>query len=107
MALAQEYREIVDEQAPDWSDLFFSLELLDEAQLDEARLAMAPAQLERVPGTANRFTFHVSQTRGYGCHAPLAQSCLAKLDQYGITATLLLEQAYHAVDANWTQGPTY
>lgn len=105
MSLAQQYQEMVDDQAPDWSDLFFELELVDEIRLDEARLAMAPAQLERIPGSASRFTFHVSHTRGYGAHTDLTRSCLAKLDERMIGGHLTLERVMHGVHPNWTQGP--
>lgn len=105
MTLASEYRTIVDDQAPDWSDLLFELILPDELRLDEARLLMAPTQLERTPGSASCFTFRVSNTRGYGCHQGLAEACLARLDEREIEATLSLERVLHDVRPNLTQGP--
>lgn len=105
MGLADEYRTIVDDQASDWSDLFFQLVLPDEARLDEARLMMAPTQLERTPGTRDLFTFRVSHTQGYGAFDGLAESCLRKLDDLGIEGTLSIERILHAVQPNYTQGP--
>jgi len=105
MSLAAEFSEMVADQADDWSDLYFVLHLPDETMLDEARLHMAPTQLERTPGTRSRFTFHVSHTRGYGCHAPLAAASLGKLDARNILGTLELERVFHSVEPNYTQGP--
>lgn len=105
MSLAAQFQQIVDDQAPDWSDMLFSLELPDELRLDEARLYMAPTQLERTAGSRSHFTFRVSNNRGYGCHAPLAKACLAKLDERMIAATLTLDRLLHDVRKNWTQGP--
>jgi hypothetical protein len=105
MSLAAQFQQIIDDQAPDWSDMLFSLVLPDELRLDEARLYMAPAQLERTPGSRSMFTFRVSNTRGYGCHVPLAKACLAKLDDKMVAGTLTLERLLHDVRANWTQGP--
>lgn len=98
---------MVDEQAPDWSDLFFELQLPDETRLDEARLLMAPVQLERTPGTRHRFTFRVAHTRGYGAFDGLAEKCLRKLADRDIQGALSLERVLHQVDPNYTQGPTY
>lgn len=105
MSLAHEFQQTIDEQAPDWSDLLFELHLHDELQFDEARLSMAPAQLQRRAGERNVFTFRVSRVRGYGAHAPLVEACLHKLDRSHIDADLDLVQVLHAVDPNWTQGP--
>jgi hypothetical protein len=66
---------------------------------------MAPAQLQRRAGSRNHFTFRVSQSRGYGAHAPLVEACLAKVDAVGIEGQLELERVLHEVDPNWTQGP--
>jgi hypothetical protein len=105
MSLADEYQQIVDDQAPNWTELFFELDLPDEPRLDEARLLMAPTQFERVAGTRTRFRFRVSHTRGYGCFGPLAHSCLAKLDAFKMPGTLTLERVLHGVRHNYTQGP--
>ncbi len=105
MPLATEFHQAVEDQAPDWSDMLFELRLHDELRFDEARLAMAPAQLQRRAGIRDLFTFRISRERGYGAHAPLAEACLAKLDTAGITGDLELVQVLHEVDRNWTQGP--
>jgi hypothetical protein len=47
MSLAAEFRENVEDQSPDWSDMLFELRLQEELRFDEARLLMAPAQLQR------------------------------------------------------------
>jgi hypothetical protein len=107
MSLGNEYRELVDEQAPDWSDLRFELVLPDEARLDEARLLMAPTQFERTPGTRTLFSFRVSRVRGYGCFDDLAESCLRKLDERLIGGRLTLDRVFHSVEPNMTQGPTF
>ena len=105
MALAQEFQQTIEDQAPDWSDLLFELRLHDELKFDEARLSMAPAQLQRRAGERDIFTFRVSRVRGYGAYAPLVESCLAKLDRSHIDGDLDLVQVLHSVDPNWTQGP--
>jgi hypothetical protein len=107
MRLAEQFRQIVEDQAASWSDLAFELQLPDEARLDEARLIMAPAQLERVPGTRTTFTFRVSNTRGYGAHVGLVESCLGKLDDRLIGGLLALDTVLHDVRPNLTQGPTF
>ena len=105
MSLAAEFRSTVDDQAPDWSDMRFELRLHDEIRFDEARLAMAPAQLQRKAGERDLFTFRISRVRGYGAHAPLVESCLAKLDAIGLEGELELTHVLHEVEPNWTQGP--
>ena len=105
MSFAAEFQQTIEDQAPDWSDMLFELRLSDELRFDEARLVMAPAQLQRKAGERDLFTFRVSRVRGYGAHAPLAQSCLAKLDAVGITGELELMRVLHDVEHNWTQGP--
>ncbi len=105
MALAREFRTLVDDQAQDWSDMLFELRLADELRFDEARLAMAPAQLQRKAGERDLFTFRISRVRGYGAHAPLVEACLAKLDEVGISGELELVRVLHNVEPNWTQGP--
>jgi hypothetical protein len=107
MSLGAQFQQIVADQAPDWSDMYFALVLPDELRLDEARLLMAPAQLERTPGRRDHFTFRVSHTRGYGCFADLAEACLGKVDTAGIGGKLELIRVLYAVDTNWTQGPTH
>ena len=105
MSLAAEFRQAVDDQSPDWSDMLFELRLFEELRFDEARLAMAPAQLQRKAGERDLFTFRISRQRGYGAHAPLVESCLAKLDAAGIEGELELVRVLHEVEPNWTQGP--
>lgn len=105
MALATDFNEIVDEQASDWSDISFELELPDESRHDEARLLMTPTQLERIAGTRTTFAFSISNTHGYGCHAPLAAQCLDKLDERMIPGRLTVKRILHRVERNWTQGP--
>lgn len=105
MPLATEFHQTIEDQAPDWSDLRFELRLREELRFDEARLLMAPAQLQRKAGERDLFTFRVSRVRGYGAHAPLAEACLAKLDTVGIDGELELMDVLHAVDPNMTQGP--
>lgn len=105
MALARDFSTIVDDQAGDWSDMLFELRLHDELRFDEARLAMAPAQLQRKAGERDLFTFRISRVRGYGAHAPLVESCLEKLDEAGIAGDLELVRVLHEVEPNWTQGP--
>ena len=104
-SLATEFRQTIDDQAADWSDMLFELRLHEELRFDEARLVMAPAQLQRKAGERDLFTFRISRVRGYGAHAPLAEACLAKLDHVGITAELELMRVLHEVDHNLTQGP--
>ncbi len=105
MALAREFRSAVDDQAQDWSDMLFELRLHEELTFDEARLYMAPAQLQRKAGERDLFTFRISRVRGYGAHPPLVEACLAKLDEAAITGELELVRVLHEVDPNWTQGP--
>jgi len=105
MPLAAEFRTAIDDQAPDWSDLLFELRLDEELLFDEARLSMAPAQLQRKAGERDLFTFRVSRERGYGAHVPLVEACLAKLDASSITGELELMRVLHEVRHNWTQGP--
>jgi hypothetical protein len=105
MSLAAEFHEAVEDQSPDWSDMLFELRLREELRFDEARLLMAPAQLQRKAGERDLFTFRISHTRGYGAYAPLAESCLAKLDAVGIAGELELVRVLHEVEPNWTQGP--
>lgn len=105
MSLAAEFHQAVADQAPDWSDMLFELRLADELSFDEARLAMAPAQLQRKAGERDLFTFRISRERGYGAHAPLVEACLAKLDAAGISGELELMRVLHEVEHNWTQGP--
>lgn len=105
MALAQQFHTIVEDQAQDWSDMLFELRLHEELRFDEARLAMAPAQLQRKAGERDLFTFRISRVRGYGAHWPLVEACLAKLDEVGISGDLELIRVLHEVEPNWTQGP--
>lgn len=105
MSLALEFRQTIDDQSQDWSDMLFELQLPDELRADEARLAMAPAQLQRKAGERYLYTFRISHSRGYGAHAPLVESCLAKLDAVGISGELELVRVLHQVEPNWTQGP--
>ena len=107
MSLAPQFHEAVTDQATDWSDMLFELRLDDELRFDEARLSMAPAQMRRKAGERSLFTFRVSRVRGYGAHAPLAESCLAKLDAAEITGDLELVRVLHEVEPNWTQGPVF
>lgn len=105
MSLAAEFTQAIEDQSPDWSDILFELRLQEELRFDEARILMAPAQLQRKAGERDLFTFRVSRVRGYGAHAPLVEACLAKVDAAGITGELELVRVLHDVDANWTQGP--
>lgn len=105
MSLAAEFRQIVDDQSPDWSDMLFELRLFEELRFDEARLLLAPAQLQRRAGERDLFTFRISRERGYGAYAPLVESCLAKVDEARIEGELELVRVLHEVEPNWTQGP--
>jgi hypothetical protein len=105
MSLAAEFRENVEDQSPDWSDMLFELRLQEELRFDEARLLMAPAQLQRKAGERDLFSFRISRVRGYGAHEPLTEACLAKLDEVGIHGELELVRVLHEVEPNWTQGP--
>lgn len=105
MSLAATFHETVADQAQDWSDMLFELRLHEELRFDEARLLMAPTQLQRKAGERDLFTFRISHTRGYGAFAPLAASCLAKLDAVGIDGELELVRVLHDVQPNLTQGP--
>lgn len=85
--------------------MLFELRLFEELRFDEARLMMAPAQIQRKAGERDLFTFRISRQRGYGAHPPLVASCLAKLDARGIGGELELVRVLHEVEPNWTQGP--
>ena len=102
MSLAAEFHQAVEDQAPDWSDMLFELRLVNELTFDKARLAMAPAQLQRKAGERDLFTFRISRAHGYGAHAPLVEACLAKLDDAGIRGELELMRVLHEVEHNWT-----
>lgn len=105
MLLETEFRTIIEEQAPDWSDLYFELRLHREELFDSARLWMAPTQIERIAGKRDLFSFRVSHTQGYGCHAELAARCLRKLDVATMKGELTLMRSLHGVRRNLTQGP--
>ena len=105
MSLAETFHEAVADQARDWSDMHFELRLHDELRFDEARLLLAPAQLQRMAGERDLFSFRISRVRGYGAHAPLVGHCLEKVDAVGITGELELVQVLHEVRHNLTQGP--
>lgn len=105
MPLAVEFSQALEDQSPDWSDILFELRLHEELRFDEARILMAPAQLQRKAGERDLFTFRISRQRGYGAHAPLVHACLAKLDAAGIGGDLELVRVLHEVEPNWTQGP--
>ena len=105
MSLAREFHQLLEDQAPDWSDLYLELRLDEELTFDAARLYMAPAQMDRIRGERDRFSFRVSRTSGYGAHAPLVEACLAKLDEHGIHGELELVRVLHDVRHNQTQGP--
>lgn len=105
MSLETEFRTIIEEQAPDWSDLYFELRLHREELFDSARLWMAPTQIERIAGKRDLFSFRVSHTQGYGCHAELAARCLRKLDVATMKGELTLKRSLHGVRRNLTQGP--
>lgn len=105
MSLAAEFHQAVEDQPPDWSDMLFELRLRAELRSDEARVTMAPAQLQRKAGERLLYTFRISRTRGYGAHPPLVEACLARLDEAGIEGELELVRVLHEVEPNWTQGP--
>ena len=107
MRLAEQFHQIVADQAPDWSDLAFELVLPDEARLDEARLTMAPAQLERTPGMRTTFTFRVSNTRGYGAHTGLVEKCLGPLRRSPHRRSADARARRPRCAPNLTQGPTF
>ena len=107
MSLQQQFNEIVADQAPEWSDMLLELILPDESRLDEARLIMAPVQLERTAGRREHFTFRISRQRGYGAHVPLAEDCLKRLDDAGLRGELSLSRVVHGARHNWTQGPGF
>lgn len=105
MSLAAEFHQLIDDQAPDWSDCSFELRLEDELTFDTVRLYMAPAQMERIRGTRDHFAFAVSRVSGYGAHAPLVEACLSKVDGANIDGELELVRVLHEVRHNMTQGP--
>ncbi len=102
MSLADELAAIIADQAPEWSDMYLELLLPDEA-----RLLMAPAQLERTAGRRDHFTFRISRATGYGAFPDLAKACLGKLDRAGIEGTLSLLRVVHAARNNITQGSSF
>jgi hypothetical protein len=90
----------------DWSDLYAAVELASSDFLDLGALRLAPLNPSR-PDRGLAFTFRVARSFGYGASSEMARRCMARLDEEGIKARLLILWALSDTKAVATQGPVW
>jgi hypothetical protein len=89
MALAEDFKGIIEALPPDWSDLEVDLRIDDESRYVDGAVfvSMVNAQVYNHPG-AWHWRLIVAHSFGHAAAAETVQGVLAKLDAEGITGEL-------------------
>lgn len=93
MALAEDFKRVVDSLPPDWTQLELDLQLADEGRYIDAATLLT--QVNAMPYSENEWHFRLRAANQFG-HAAAAQSVegtLALLDDQGIEGRLVAREA--------------
>ena len=93
MALAEDFRQIVDSMPPDWSQLELDLRIFDEDRYVEAATLLA--QVNAMPYSRHDWHWRIRTAREFG-HAAAPETVsgtLGLLDDLGMEGELALREA--------------
>jgi hypothetical protein len=90
----------------DWSDLYAEVRLDSTDYVELAALLLAPTNPARFGGP-NALRFRCARRFGYGVSAEMAERCLARCDERGITGTVEILRVLSDTFPVATQGPVW
>ncbi len=88
MALADEYREILDALPDDWTDLVLDLRIFDETRYIEAASYMVTCNAIPYSRHDWHWKINVAHRFGHAAAAPVVHATLRLLDEAGIAGEL-------------------
>jgi hypothetical protein len=90
----------------DWSDLYAQVRLDSTDYVERGALLLAPVNPARIGG-ASTLRFRSARTFGYGVSPEMAERCLARCDEEGITGAVEILHALSDTYPVATQGPVW
>jgi hypothetical protein len=84
MALADEFREIVDSLPDDWTDLELDLRIADEGRYVDAAVMLSQVNAQPYSRADWHFRINVAHRFGHAAAAESVRGVLSKLDREGI-----------------------
>jgi hypothetical protein len=93
VALAEDFKEVVDAMPPDWTGLELDLRIADEDRYIEAATLLT--QINAMPYSKHdwHWRLRVAHDFGHAAAAETVEGTLALLDQQGIVGELALREA--------------
>ncbi|MDX6662513.1 MAG: hypothetical protein QOG09_615 [Solirubrobacterales bacterium] len=88
MALAEDFRGIVDSLPTDWTDLQVDLRIADESRYIDAAVRLAQVNAQPYSKADWHWRLLIAHTFGHAAAAETVEGCLAGLDGEGIEGEL-------------------
>lgn len=104
--LAAQWKAVLERLPPDWSDLYAEVELDSTDFLDRGAVLLAPVNPARFGGPRG-LRFRCAKSFGYGVAAGMAERCLERLDEEGITGRVRVVRVLSDTAPSMTQGPVF
>jgi len=105
-SLRDEWERALGGLPADWSDLYAEIRLDSTDYIEPAALRLAPVNPSRF-GALNILRFRCARTFGYGVSPEMAERCLERCDEDGITGSVAILYALSDTYPVSTQGPVW
>jgi hypothetical protein len=105
-SLAAEWSDALAQLPRDWSDLYAEARLDSTDYVELAALLLAPTNPAHF-GKPNALRFRCARRFGYGVSPEMAERCLARCDEHGITGTVEILRVLSDTYPVATQGPVW
>lgn len=92
MALAEDFREMVDSLPADWTDIICDLRLADEDRYVDAAVLLTQVNAQPYSRAEWHFRLNVAHSFGHGAAAETVGGTLALLDEQGIGGELIVRE---------------
>ena len=93
MALAQDFREVVDSLSDDWTDVALDLRIADESRYVDAAVMLSQVNAQPYSRAEWHWRINVAHRFGHAAAAETVTGVLAKLDREGIDGQLRVRDA--------------
>ena len=93
MAFAQDFQEVVDTLADDWTDLALDLRIADETRYVDAAVMLAQVNAQPYSRAEWHWRINVAHRFGHAAAAETVRGVLTKLDREGIDGEMRVRDA--------------
>jgi hypothetical protein len=93
VALVDDFQQVLDSMASDWTDLELDLRVDDESKYVDTAVALSQINAQPCSNSEWHWRLIVAHSFGHAAAAESVEGVLAKLDADGVTGELVLREA--------------